>query len=541
MTDFTADDLAARGATRSTAAGALGTAALALLSLALLAGLALRIMTFDLRKDELMYVPPVRLLDTMQIYRDFFYNHVPGTAWYFHGLAKLSGVDNLLLTGRVGILIGWVFFLVALFVVSYAFTRSGIASWSITILTVCNELFLSQTGMAATNNFLPLPFSYLGLALFILGLRAGGNPGLVFLAGFMLALGASMKISAVVVVPVVVLAALLLPRGLSAAGRLVKVLLPLGLGGILGGLPILVPLARDPAGFMAHVVAWHRGPHVAYWKLPEAADEGAAVTAGAKVLLAHEVWLGGSVALALVGLVAVLLLAFRREPEAPPRTAPVPGSLVAVVALAGLVGIVMSFVPTPGFPQYFAPPLALLPLLVAMLFARLGPEGRGRASTALLAAALVALVVNAPRLAQAAPSALKPERWEVARVHAAGLDLARRMAAAGATGKVATLNPIYPLEGRLPVYAELATGPFAYRTGDLTPPDLAQHYRFTSPTQIEALLQKDPPAAVLLGFDKVLEAPLARFAEANGYVKVEDFAVKDRFGTLALYLKPGKP
>ena len=98
------------------------------------------------------------------------------------------------------------------------------------------------------------------------------------------------------------------------------------------------------------------------------------------------------------------------------------------------------------------------------------------------------------------------------RVHAGGRRHCARLAAAGVSGKVATLAPVYPLEGGLEVYPELATGPFAYRTADITAPELAKYYRMTSPTRIGALFDADPPAALLLGFDRALEAPMLAYA-----------------------------
>ena len=65
----------------------------------------LRVLNFPMRKDELLYVPPIRLLDGARLYDDFFYNHVPGSAWFFYGLHKLAGTDHLLLTGRIGVLL----------------------------------------------------------------------------------------------------------------------------------------------------------------------------------------------------------------------------------------------------------------------------------------------------------------------------------------------------------------------------------------------------------------------------------------------------
>jgi hypothetical protein len=59
----------------------------------------------------------------------------------------------------------------------------------------------------------------------------------------------------------------------------------------------------------------------------------------------------------------------------------------------------------------------------------------------------------------------------------------------------------------------------------------------TSPTRIGALLDADPPAALLLGFDPALEAPMLAYANKNGYVPLPDFAIANRYGTGTLYIR----
>ena len=135
--------------------------------------LAVRLMNYELRRDEELYVPPIRLLEESRLYLDFFYNHPPGSAWWFYGIRQLTGSEYLLLDGRLGVLAGWLVYAAGIGLVSFALTRSALASWCIVVLSLANELFLTQTGMTATNNFLPLPFSFLGLALFILGVSQG--------------------------------------------------------------------------------------------------------------------------------------------------------------------------------------------------------------------------------------------------------------------------------------------------------------------------------------------------------------------------------
>ena len=143
----------------------------------------------------------------------------------------------------------------------------------------------------------------------------------------------------------------------------------------------------------------------------------------------------------------------------------------------------------------------------------LSPTHGANAQPALVAATIVVLAMVAPRLVQHLGTVIHPERWTVMRVHADGVAMAERLAAAGVSGKVATLSPVYPLEGGLAVYPELATGPFAYRTADITPPDIAAFYRMTSPTRVAALFDADPPAALLLGFDAALEEPMLAYAK----------------------------
>ena len=54
-----------------------------------------------------------------------------------------------------------------------------------------------------------------------------------------------------------------------------------------------------------------------------------------------------------------------------------------------------------------------------------------------------------------------------------------------------------------------------------------------------ALLEADPPAALLLGFNEKLEQPMREFAERHNYTPVTDLGIEDRYGTPVLYVRPG--
>ncbi|WP_331376194.1 hypothetical protein [Sinorhizobium chiapasense] len=514
-------------------------AAVIVVSALLLVALLVRVMNYEMRKDEQLYVPPLRLLDQHRLYEDFFYNHPPGSAWLFHWMDKIVGSDQLLLSGRLGVFLAWLLLVAAIGGITYVLTQSALVSWCVAVLAVANDLLLTQTGMTATNNLLPLPFSFLGLGLFVLAVEEErAEPVLAAIAGACLSLAVSFKISAFAFIPPVAIAAFLLPRSYSLRQRLLRVVAPLAGGGLIGGIPILIYLFSAPQRFLAHVLGYHTGPHLQYWQMSNAAGEEAAISIAAKLMLARDVWLSASVAVAVSALLALLFTALRTEANRRPGMVGVVNGPLLIVAGALFCSATLSLVPTPSFPQYFALPLICIPLALALLFRSLDVESRLRMQPVLLAAAMVALVIEAPRFAQFAATAIHPESWTVTRVHEAGVAISQRMAEAGVRGKVATLSPIYPLEGNVDVYLELATGPFAYRTADITEAELAAWYKMTSPTRIAAVLDADPPAALLLGFDEVLERPMQAYAQRNGYLPAADFAFKDRYGTPVLYLRP---
>ena len=86
------------------------------------------------------------------------------------------------------------------------------------------------------------------------------------------------------------------------------------------------------------------------------------------------------------------------------------------------------------------------------------------------------------------------------------------------SGKILTLSPTLPLEAGLPIYPELATGPFGWRAAHLMDPEKRRRLKFVAPEDLGAFLENDPPAGILTGFEKKeLEKPLIEYAKANGY------------------------
>ena len=91
-----------------------------------------------------------------------------------------------------------------------------------------------------------------------------------------------------------------------------------------------------------------------------------------------------------------------------------------------------------------------------------------------------------------------------------------------------TFQANVPLEAGLEAYPFTATGPFLWRTSLLLTPERRADYKVVSPEELPALLEAQPPDAVLVGFEEPnpgferndiggLELPFSEYAIENGY------------------------
>jgi len=111
----------------------------------------------------------------------------------------------------------------------------------------------------------------------------------------------------------------------------------------------------------------------------------------------------------------------------------------------------------------------------------------------------------------------KPSEWfpERARLTAA------EIRAHAPVGRILTLAPAYPLEDRLLIYPQFATGAFAWRSASLIPMERRRQLHIVAPEDLGGLLAAEPPAGILTGVeDDEEEAPLITWAKANGYVRL---------------------
>ncbi|MBU2532979.1 MAG: hypothetical protein KKB37_09585 [Alphaproteobacteria bacterium] len=504
---------------------------------ALLIAVFARIMNYEVRRDEQLYVPPASLLDHQNLYVDFFYNHVPYSAYLFRGATWLLGTDHLLFASRLTVFAGWLVFCAAIAWLTMRLTRSRTLAAFLVLAVLTNDMFLSVTGMTATNNFIPLPFAFIGLGLVAVSMIEDKPAiGVIIAAGIFLSVSAGLKASAISFIFPLVAALLLLPASQGFGWRLKYYLLPLAVGGLVGAAPVLFLLAQSPELFLAHIVGFHTGPHVAYWQANQGIASDVAMSIADRIKLAYLVWFSGANLIVLMIALLFAVMATQRSAGAGSQRRQ-ELEAIATITVAGIFTLAFAFLPKPGFPQYYTPPMVCVLLLLILGYRLLQPDQRSTLKPVLVAASVVLVLANLPRLVQHLPKIAEPDAWTVTTAHNAGLTIRQSMAQHGASGPVATLAPIYALEAGLEVYPEFATGQFAYRTAEFTNENLSKYFRSTSPAKVAELFASRPPAAILVGFEEQLEAPMLRYALAHGYVRIDDFKLRDRYGAAVLYVR----
>lgn len=503
------------------------------------AGLIGRLMAFPIRRDEQFYLTMGVLLPSGDLYRDLGFNHPPGLPLMLQALLGIFEPERLLLFGRFVMVGAWAVALLSLWLLVVRLGGSRIGATVSSVVLAAQPLLLGQAGMSVTNNFVPLAMALAAAYLFVSALDGGPDAGgarlpRLFASGALIGFAICTKLNFVFLLPpTFAVLGLLWLRG-SVAAPPVSTLVAFCGGLLLGGAPALWYFLNDMNGFLVHVLGYHRGPHIAYWTSPLTANEPKVMGLGGKLALAQEIWLSSSLIPVIVGALWCAMLARGTQGGH--------GILRdwRVLLLGGLIvtAVLVSFIPAPAFPQYYMLPIAFSIALVAALYGRLPSGQQALARPVIAICAAIVLVVGAPRLLAGLPQLARPGTWTGISTHEAGRQIAGALDAHGLRGKVATLSPLYALEGDLPIFMELAGGQFMYRVADMMPASHRPHYRIFSPTTIEAELAARPPAAVLVGYDGVLDAPLRRFAEHAGYTRLVLPNMRTRYGQGVLYVRP---
>ncbi|MGE4324431.1 MAG: glycosyltransferase family 39 protein [Sphingobium sp.] len=305
----------------------------------------------------------------------------------------------------------------------------------------------------------------------------------------------------------------------------------LGLGGAIGGAPLVLAWLIAPESFVYGVITFAMTGPFAWYMANGAGHELTMIEKSADLL--RFLWKGP-------GLVALILIGWqyraRRYRAGQHRPLSAERRLALWLVIGGGIGAIL---PTPSHVQYLMP---LLPPLALALGHCLDDARHWRTSARQMLLALFSLACL-PGVMEATLNLSAMARAGSPVVEATA---DARWAGAMARGKVdgdiiiATLAPHRIIDSGLPLDPRFAAGPFAYRTGWTITPAKARRINAITP-QTLGELDKAPPAGILVGYEngtrKLPLAPdreLAAYARRRGYQPVE---MPDGVGQLYLRVR----
>lgn len=498
------------------------------------------VMLAEMNHNEHMYLTASVLIREHALYQDFAYLQMPYLPLLYSAAYALSGTTHYLLVGRL-FTFGFLMLAAALMAgLAFHFTRSLFMTVGVFHLFACNWLVLYPAQEAA-NYLMPLAFALLGLYLLLRALAAARlNVALIYCAGLALGIAVGARLTYLVLLPPFFVVVFFYPALPTFRARLTRCGLPLAAGMATGLLPVVYTLAQSGPVFLFNNLGYHTAN--AAWRLAA----GSLLPMSLPDKLRAAAWVGlrsgnGFLLLALAIPVLAAIWAARQPGLSPPgmtrnwrrvrqsaaRLVTLPGLLLLLLVLCGAVGVLL---PTPLLYQYLALPVPFLILLLPCWYGAV-PSRRAQG---MIKAALPGLVVLLLVGSQFAPFRTLPRlpdtnSWAGIAVHHLAESIRARIAAPA--GPVATLSPLLIIEAGLATYPEFATGPFLYRVGDLLTEAERTRYVGTSPATVANLLDSQPPAAILVGFEAGLDEPLIAYAATHGYA-----AIPGDFGGGTLYV-----
>lgn len=499
----------------------------AVLFLVLVAGLLfLKAVNAGLNHDEQQFVAPSVLLarDGALPYRDFALLHMPNLVFAYAALDALTRYHflaaRLFSAACAWAVVALVFAACHRLLVAFDPWRRLALACGFAVLMLFSTLALKTNGRT-WNHDPALLLVVIGFFAYVIAARGKRAGGWIFLSGLAVGLAVGTRLTFAPIVAPFGLAVLLLP-GMEWARRM-KLAAIFTLGVFVAVLPAAYFLATQPEPFLYGNVESQR------LRLIDPTDEWARKTATiwrkvryfAKVVMANDVPLFLSFfAVGIPGLVTHFRRASGWEKQ------PVWSGGLLLVLLIPFV-FAGALAPTRFQHHHY---YALVPFVVISacfgLSQRMALARQTSVVIGILAGASVVLGWNEVR-EFAAPREF--ERWVPVKAHRIGEEIARL----AKNGRVLTFAPIYPLEGGAKIYDELAVGPFAYRLAHLMPAEKRMRVRVCAPEDLPALLDREPPAAILLGAEEEnLEAALREHARTNGFTKAK------QFGKLVLWIAP---
>ncbi len=465
----------------------------------------------ELSHDEHMYIAAGDLLarEGLFPYKDYPFFQAPNLALVY--AAIFQGTDRLLLAARLFntlcsvLSLGILFFTASsLFRASRLFVRFSVSAGSV-ILLASSPVFVYTSGLA-WNHDLPVLLTLLAVALLCRSVGQPGIGGRIFLAGVLVGSAIGTRLSFMPMIAPFIGGILLLP-GVTERRKKLFLLAAFILGMLVALTPTSILFAMAPSSFAFDNVRYHQ-LNETYWQ--QVGYTRAMSFPGKLAYLGDVISEPATLALVIAFMSMAILVSIKA----------VRARLSGYFEFAFLLSLIPfllagAMAPTPMWYQYYYPLMPILVLSLVHGMSILSSDNRWRVWV-LAAFDLLALI----SCASAVPAYLGLNRtlsisgWEPVKIHEVGLEIKRDVG----EGKVLTLAPLYPLEGGMGIYKELATGPFAWRTANLLPGGQGRGLDIISTNDFEYLLRGEPPKAILVGFETSLEESMIKHAQEHSYI-----------------------
>ena len=197
--------------------------------------------------------------------------------------------------------------------------------------------------------------------------------------------------------------------------------------------------------------------------------------------------------------------------------------------------MVVGILPSPLWIQYFFAPIPFILIAIVRLF-----EGSSRRMRNLLFLICVgALVFSFSSEMISVSKNLDPQMWDSTKI----AKLSEQLKTLDGEGKILSLNPVIPLQAGFDTYTQFSASPFPWRIANLVPKAQRSSLNLVGPEELEALLQANPPLAILTGLENStmfdldgigmkMEQPFRKYAKFNGYLPQK---IKGSYKTIILW------
>lgn len=475
-----------------------------------------RIMTTFNHNEHMYIAAGVLVAQNNILYKDFAYLQTPYLPLLYGSIFKVLGINSFyLLTGKVTSFIALLISGVSVLFLARRLYQDRTIALGLVALFLLN-MSIVIPAQESSNYIIPLALSLWAVCAFDVSLDSSKNRKLLTaISGLLLALAAGVKLTYLpVMCPflVVILYFSKLRTG-SLSSLISERLLPFMTGFLMGCLPLFGFLLSDPESFVFNNLGYHSLN--SQWRFLTGYTD--AMSWPSKLVFASEIFLKTDNLILLVGSILGAIVLFRNS-----RTIKRFPVGVVLALLLWITALLTALAPTPSFYQYYALPVSFLFILLMYLWA---PTINRKSSLQiiLLIMVLFTLMSNAASLVESVKKLSDRSKWSGVHIHEMSVKIREILIEnrLDPNGKVATLSPLFALEGGLSIYNELATGPFLYRVGDLLAPHQRVLFVATSPETVHRLLENDPPVAILTGYEGDLDDPLIKYAEENTYRKVD--------------------